>query len=483
MLAASVQIRQGVGVPLGALAATAALAGVAGLAVPLAGEPTLVVLALLGVVAVVLATWRLELGLWGFVLATALNRYNFDVAGWQMKIEHMALLLVLLAWGLRCLSGRERLDRWPLVALLGAFLGLNLVSSVMHSPDLYKSVRILTRMGLAVAGYVIIVNYVRDRARLWQLVTVSLAVAAGAAAYGIIALAAWHMSGTNLGLQFSTISGVWSPYGTMWEANIFGAYTMAAAIASLVLLLSSQRAINRGFLAAVFTLTALAMLLSLTRGAWLGFGVGGVFILLFLGKLRLRNLLVLIVGGALVLVVLHYVNPGGAFEDVWQRLGTFNTASEDINVVSRLTNSELALQDWRESRWLGWGTDGFHINHPEVLSALPSPQLNALHDTGLLGVTLFAVLLLAVLGRSFAAVMGADDQPERALLLALLCSFLGLLVAYQSTDAFWLGFTWVQLALLMGAAGIVESTGGWRARLRQLRTSVQRAAESKRGAP
>jgi O-antigen ligase len=400
-----------------------------------------------------------------------------------MKIEHMVLLLVLVAWGLRCLSGRERLERWPLVALLGAFLGLNLAASVLNSQDLYKSVRILTRMSLAVAGYVLIVNHVRDRARLWQLVTVSLAVAAGAAAYGITAMAVWQMSGTNLGLQYSTISGAWSPYGTMWEANIFGAYAMAAAITSLVLLLSSQRAINRWFLSAVFTVTAVAMLLSLTRGAWLGFGVGGLFILLFLGKLRLRNLLMLIVGSALVLVVLSHVNPGGVFEDVWQRLGTLNTASEDINVISRLTNSELALQEWRESRWLGWGTDGFHINHPEILSGLPSPQLNALYDTGLVGVALFVVLSLAFLGRSVAAVIAAGEQPERALLLALLCSFLGLLVAYQSTDAFWLGFTWVHLALLMGAVSIVESKDAWRAQLQQLRASIPRAAQVERGAP
>ncbi len=452
MVAAPVRLTgNALNIPL-VVAATAAVAVAAGLAVPVIDRPAWVLVALAAAAAIVIVAWRLELGLWGFILATALNRYNFDVAGWQMKIEHMVLLLVLLAWGLRFLSGRERLERWPLMALIGGFLGVNLVASVLHSADLYKSIRILTRMALAVGAYLLIVNYIRDRGRLSQLVTVFLAVAAGAASYGIVASAAWRMAGVNLGLQYSTITDDWYPYGTLWEANLFGSYVMSACVVSLVLLLSGQRTINRWFLSTVFALTAVAMLLSLARGAWLGFGVSGFFILLFVGRSRFGNLLMLVMGSALALLVLSSMNPGGVFQGVWDRVGTLPAASQDINVVSRFSNSELALQEWPEHRWLGWGTDGFHINHPEILSALPSPQLHTLYDTGLVGVTLFVVLVLAFAGRGFAAAVTAEEQEDRALVFALLFSFLGLLVAFQATDAFWLGFTWVHLALLTGAA-------------------------------
>ena len=444
-------------IPFRLLGATVIGAGIVGLAVPMIGQPWIVLVSLAAVAGFVLFVWRLELGMWAFILATALNRYNFEVVGWQMKIEHMVLVLVLVAWGLRFLSRQERLERWPLVALIGAFLGLSLFASIANSPDLYKSIRILTRMGLAVVGYVLIVNHVRDSARLWQMARIYLAVAAGAAVYGIIAAVAWRVAGLNIGLQYNIIDRTWYPYGTLWEANIFGAYVMSACTASLVLLLSGQRVINRWFLSVVFTVTAVAMLLSLARASWVGFGVSAFFIVLFMGKFRFRNLGMMLAGSALVLLVLSSVNPGGVFEDVTNRFQTLGAASQETNVISRLTNSEVALRDWQESRWLGWGIDGFHINHPEILSALPSPQLNALYDTGLLGAILFATLILAFMGRAFAVALSARDSPETTLVIALSISFLGLFVAFQATDAFWLGFTWVHLALLMAAVRIAQS--------------------------
>ncbi len=458
MFAAAVRLRQSSSeIPFRAFVATMIGAGIVGLVVPMIDRPWIVLGSLAAVACVVLFAWRLELGIWAFILATALNRYSFEVAGWQMKIEHMVLLLVLLAWGLRLQSRQDRIERWPLVGLIGVFLGLSLFASIANSPDLYKSIRILTRMGLAVAGYVLIVNHVRDSARLWQTVRIFLAVAAGAAVYGIIAAVAWRMAGLNIGLQYNTMDRTWYPYGTLWEANIFGAYVMSACIVSLVLLLSGQRVINRGFVSVVFTVTAVAMLLSLARASWVGFGVSAFFIVLFMGQFRFRNLGVMVAGSALMLLVLSSVNPGGVFEDMANRFQTLGAASQETNVISRLTNSEIAVRDWQESRWLGWGTDGFHINHPEIPSTLPSPQLNALYDTGLVGVILFATLLLAFVGRALAVAMSAEDRPEKTLVIALLFSFLGLLVAFQATDAFWLGFTWVHLALLMAAVLNVQS--------------------------
>jgi O-antigen ligase len=469
VLAAEGRLRQSAPrASLGVVAATMVAAGIVGVAVPMVGQPWLVLLFLGALAVIALVTWRLELGLWAFILATALNRYNFDVAGWQIKIEHMVLILVLLAWGLRLLLGQERLDRWPFMMLIGVYLGLALVASVVNSPDLYKSVRILTRMTLAVLGYLLIVNQVRDRAHLWRLVTVFLSVAAGAALYGIIAVCAWRMAAINIGVQYNNISGVWAPYGTLWEANLFGSYTMSACVASLVLLLSGQRTMNRPFLSAVFAVTALAMALSSARAAWVGFGVGFFFILMFMGRLRLRNLALVFAGSMVAVFLLSGLSAGGVFDEVWARVGTLQTVSQDTNVVSRLSNSQLALGEWQQSRWLGWGVDAWHINHPEIISSLPSPQLNALYDTGLLGVALFVPLILFFVGRAFAATLAAADQGENALLLALLFSFLGLLVAYQATDAFWLGFTWVHLSLLMSAVLIVESKGGQRELLRHL---------------
>ena len=436
-------------------AAFVAVAG-AGVLIPLLDQPLLVFVPIGVAAALALVARRIDLGIYFLIAATALNRYDFAVAGWNAKIENMAVLIVLVALTWRIASGRERSQRLPLALLFGSLLAVNILSSVLNSTDLYKSIRIVVRMGLAIATMYVISTYVSDRRKLTAGLRALLIVGAAASAFGLFALAVWYLIGQDLGVQQNPINNAVSPTGTLWEGNIFGSYVAGAAVLSGALLLAPVRTVHRGLLSAVFALALAALVLSLARGAWVGFGAGSILAVLFLRRARFHVALAVVGVVAVTLMLVLRSDLPGVPQDVSARFATMPTIRADVNTVSRLNNVDLALAEWRSKPLLGWGTDGFHINHPENLSALPIPQLGALYDTGLIGCVLLMAVIGALLFRSVAASTRADDEATATILGALIIAAIAQLVAFQATDAFWLGFIWVYFGLMLGAVRLIN---------------------------
>jgi O-antigen ligase len=437
------------------LVATVALAGVGAL-IPLLDQPLLILVPIAIAAAFILIARRIDLAVYLLIATTALNRYNFDLAGWNAKVENIVLVLVLAAWASRIIPGRDRAQRLPFALVLGSFLVVNVLSSVLNSTDTYKSMRIVVRMALAVATFYVISSYVSDRGRLLGALRTLLIVGAAASAFGVVALVVWHLSGQDLGVQNNPISGAVSPTGTLWEGNIFGSYAAGIAVLSGALLLSRTRTFHRGLLSVVFALAMAALILSLARGAWVGFAAGSVLALLFLRRVRPHVALLVVGVVAVGLALILRSGLGGVPQEVSARFATLPTIRADVNTVSRLGNIDLALAEWRSRPVLGWGTDGFHINHPENLSALPIPQLGALYDTGLVGFALFVVFIGALLFRAITASARSGDESLAVVLGALTFAAIAQLIAFQATDAFWLGFVWVYFGLMLGAVRLIE---------------------------
>jgi O-antigen ligase len=302
----------------------------------------------------------------------------------------------------------------------------------------------------------VISSYISDRGRLLGALRALLIVGGAASAFGIIGLVVWHYLGQDIGIQRNPQTGAISVAGTLWEANIFGSYVAGIATLSGGLLLSRARIVNRRLLSVVFALALVALILSLTRGAWLGFAVGAILVVLFLRGARFPVVL-LVVGLAVIgtAVVLRF-DLGGTPQDVSARFATLSTMRADATAVSRLKDVSRAVSEWRQSPLLGWGTDGFHVNHPKIASRLPCPELGALYDTGLIGLALFVTVVGALFFRCVAASTRGHDEGLATLLGALTIAATVQLVAFQATDAFWLAFIWVYFGLMLGALRIIS---------------------------
>jgi O-antigen ligase len=115
-----------------------------------------------------------------------------------------------------------------------------------------------------------------------------------------------------------------------------------------------------------------------------------------------------------------------------------------------------AFEGWTKKPLLGWGTGAYPLVYPPDLNGywIANLELHILFDTGILGLVLFGIALVAVAWCTLRALRYSAPgwNTTRLLLLGLLLSVAGLFLAYQVTDATWLGFTWALLAMLMMAA-------------------------------
>lgn len=467
------------------------------------------------------------------ILATALNRFRFDIASAGLRLEHLALVAVAGVWLIQFLR-RQRRPRFEWDdAVLAFYWFIALIASYLNAPSFIESVKFLGLMGLAFATYWVVKAFVADEKTFRRMVVLLLLVGVGEALFGITA---WSLIpfGLNLGVQFyafgpnsgydiSCRNFTYSPYGTQFEPNIFGSYTLGITLVLMTLLLSSAGHTRSRLVLAGIVVGIVAVALSLTRGALAGFGVGALAILAFaegkwFDRLKLTAVAAVVLAVAVVVstelperlvrspesTVAFELSqecaqvirpqpfltgttprgpgalgagetprltptppratptPGPDSTPAAQTPGGFMTLERLLtseSVSYRLDSWVRAVNDWLDHPWLGNGANAFaqrYITTSRTRDWIDNVELMALHDTGLIGLAVLLFWFVAGTIDLVRAIRRSPPSYTRTLLLGLALSFIGLLVAYQVTTAFWLGFTWVYLGLMRAGTLILQ---------------------------
>ncbi len=116
----------------------------------------------------------------------------------------------------------------------------------------------------------------------------------------------------------------------------------------------------------------------------------------------------------------------------------------------RFGTFQKAFQDWQDHPLIGNGANSFaqkYTNSSNSSDWIGNLVLMVLHDSGIVG----GFCLLGWLGNLGFQVWQFyrknKNSEDRSLVMALGFSLMGLLVAFQISSAFWLGFCWLYLAL------------------------------------
>jgi len=392
-------------------------------------------------------------------------------------IAHVFVALTLAVWLARGLARREfHIPHPPLLLPLLLFLGAALLSlwdavglAAYGAPELIKWVQILL-LFLFVGGRL-------TRRRLLWLLGVLLAVGCFQAGVGV-----WQfwlrgdsvdpfavLGGRFYGWKPSNLERVWTSwiepfgilggrfyraYGTFEQPNAYAGYIglMLALAAGLFVTVVWDRLMGRqadrdapkserlrppGKHAKLSLLllggTALAMLMALimswSRGAWIGFGAAA-FVMAFAlpHDVRWGALLVvaLVVGGlGLYVVSAHFNLPGlsPAMTKVLDRLTGFaeyvqfedvrGVAIHDANyaIIERLAHWQAGLEMFRHNLWTGVGfgcyepayADFALINWPVALGHAHNYYLNLAAETGLVGLAAYLFLWGAIFWQTWRA--------------------------------------------------------------------------------
>lgn len=439
------------------------------------------------------------------VVASLLNGLSLPLVGRHVRPEHVAAPIVFAAlFALQGVRRRTavRLDAFSALAI--GWVAVNALSSWLYAPQPAESFVHVVRMALLVMTFLTVANLPFLGAaqwvggfRLWlSLGLVELAYGVVTwllARYGDIWLSGAYLEPAIAGINVA---------GTQMERNLFGILAgTLLSIAFYALLAQRERSRPRlastWFLAGACALAGGAVVLSLTRSAWVAVVVGGPATYLVFDRRRLtqadRPLLQAIVALPVFLVVLiatmrmlpapTTVRPESAAEAttaaperqttpspsahdapataVDNRLSTFGRLTSDFTVRTRVQDAQWALSDWRSSPVLGHGTGSFLQIHGMRAGSeawISNLVLHTLVDTGLVGLVIQLSLFVLVVRRAWRAA-GVTREPQLAIALrAMTLGFLVMATAYQLTDGTWLAVIWIHLGLMVSGIYCVERT-------------------------
>ena len=414
----------------------------------------------IGAAVVLLTVFRWPYGALAVVIASSvMSRFFVEIYGWKARPEHLAasvVVAVILTFWFFVPQYRvrwEKLDLW----ILGYVL-INYISSAFRSSEPSATLRWALQNNLAVLPYFLVRFLVRDLGTLRKAFRILLAVALAESAYGILCFVSHLVFGTTVGMETGAyFVDIAAPYGSLFEPNLFGAYSAACALAFLSLYLGNGR--HRSADMTGFVVASLATVLSLSRAALIAFAFAIVWMVRKTRQVHTRwNWRVMILVPVFAAVLLLIATPIRlVLQERFANL--FSEGLTEETTVTRYIVIAAALQDIPAHPLLGSGTASFQLSFdwtkyvPEwtdVPTWVGNVVVRVVHDTGLVGLTLVLAFLISICWRVRQNLR--RRIPETPILLGLWAGTLLYCISFEATDGSMLAFTWVHLGFLSSAA-------------------------------
>ncbi len=380
--------------------------------------------------------------------------------------------LTVVAWLAREVALRREIRvRWPPLSLsLAVFVwvaGLSLTQAFSWRDGLPEWLK-----WVEFAALYLVAAQILDRRSRWFVVAALFAGALSQAALGA------YQFLRQVGPEgFLLPGGFMRAHGTLEQPNPFAGYLgytapLAASLALTALVVAWRRRSSRVLLlavalAAIAAAIAAGILMSWSRGAWLGLAAALVAVA---GLRNWRTAMVTAaVIAALVVVVAVFGTgwlPGsisGRLADIGAYFSVPDPArteitDENFSVLERLAHWNAGLRMFDDAPWLGVGIGNYGVSYGrypqphwyEPLGHAHNVLINFLAETGALGLAAFLVFWLGLARVAWRAGWNANDPWHAALALGVLGAWVYLTV-HNLFDNLFVQHLQLQMALLLAA--------------------------------
>ncbi len=475
-----------------------ALAAVA-LGIGVAQLPLLWAAILLVVLVVVTATlmnpW---VGLWvALLLGPTKPLTDYFVPALPLDLGQLALIITLGSWGLQTAHLRKR--RWlgspitlPLLIFIAA-ASLSLISALSVGDALKELLKWLQMLIVML----LVVNLEQKRGEAVVLGSI-LATAIVQALIGI-----WQFALRGEGPEhFLILDGrFYRAYGTFEQPNPYaGLMGLVAPVCLSLFLYGLQEwlapALRSGAgegnapafseliknlmtwrfartIALLFLLCLLlsALLMSWSRGAWLGFAAAVIIVLLSWPRRLSQGALLVLIGVAAGYAVLRFELLPPAVMDRLVGFSESVGAVEDVRgldvtpanyaVLERLAHWQAAREMARHHFWIGVGIGNYQavypgyalFNWPLSLGHAHNIYLNMLAETGIIGLAAYLMLWIIILAQNWRATRTATGWP-RALVVGLMGTWTHLSV-HSMLDKLYVANLHLHIGALLGLLSLI----------------------------
>lgn len=411
---------------------------------------------------------------------------SIDLGGFTFKINHLIGGLTLVFWLLAVLFTRRKIAPNPLTIPLVLFF-FSLIFSGLNATNTFRHLTVYISLLIMLGIYLAALNGLTSKAIVQKVVGLLFVSVGLMSLIGI-----YQFFGDLIGLP-TELTGLDPGYTQevfsfprvhsfskepLYYANylfiplgvglaLFFAKLQNGAVSAKASLIER---LNGPWLLPLIILIFINFFLTLSRGAFIAFVPFALIFAFFYAKqiFTFRNIIlgiiVLVVSLSAVYNVLRY-----ASNDALERFLS-HAALEDVLVqkqgesgYGRLITFEQAYYAWRTSPVVGIGLGNFgpHIErYPEEpplggWQIVNNEYLELLTETGVVGLSLWLIIILTVLFRSIKAYRTATDPYLKAVLIGLIAALVAISTQYNFFSTLYIIHIWVLLALIVGVQNII----------------------------
>jgi len=410
-------------------------------------------------------------GLVGVVLVSTILPFAtapFDI-GVTPTFLDMAVFATFGVWALNyAVRAETRFNATSIgvaVALFLALAAFTYALGLQYARPTPNNLRQFLEMVISISLFFVVVNVVRTRAQLFFLAKSFMVGGAIAASLAILfyiiprettvtildSLARLGYPGGFGALRFvnDDPEGLMRAIGTSVDPNVLGGLMILVGLLTLPQLFVEKPLFPRRWIMVMTALDILALYLTISRGAMLGFAAGAVIIGLF----RYRKLLVMAFIGAVLFFIMPFT------QDYVQHL-LAGFAGQDRATQMRFGEYKDALT--LISRYPVFGVGFIAAPEIDLYIGVSSLYLLMAENMGLVGLSVFLVTILLFVNALIRALRRRSDAQLDAILLGVLGAMGGLLAAgvfdhylFNLTYPHMTSLLWILVGLGMATVGFV----------------------------
>lgn len=389
----------------------------------------------------------------------------------KVGLTELMVLLLVTVWLARKSALKEGWRGYgplflPFIILYGV-----MALSTLQASSLEYSLKELLKWGEVLLIYLIICTTVRRREIPWVVGSLLMA----GALEGVLGV---YQFLTGSGPEHFTVMGRFvRAYGHFMQPNPFGGYmglVMPLALAAgLGLVLDGEipwrsRLIPGLACLTVAGVTGIALIMSWSRGAWLGAMAALVILALLMDKRFAFGLgLLILILGLLLRPPLEWLLvrfQDLAFAPGLEDLRTAEITDENYAIIERLAHWDAALKMWGDHFWLGVGIGNYepvYRNYalprwPEPLGHAHNYYLNIAAETGFIGLLAYLFFWGWVFAQAFKA-LSLNTGWEKALLIGAIGSLTHLAV-HNLFDNLYVHGMYLHVGILLGIISLLRNT-------------------------
>lgn len=412
---------------------------------------------------------------WGILIISftlPLERIGAYETGFTtIRLSQVVLAATLVAWLANMLVRRSfSFARNPVLIPLIIFLTLGLLA-LPNSLNLDRSLTVFIYIIFTSLLAFIVPNLVTTKEQLNKVIIFVLISFLLVSIFGL-----WQFVGDMSGLDTSVtglrelytkdVLGFTRVQSTAYEPLYFANYLLIPIAIAFALFLSGRSMVKTSWLFLLFGLGIVNLILTVSRGGYLAMAFTLLIVGIFYFKklFTLRNFIIFVIGFIVVgWVVISALGIGGELFTVEKFQEHVSNAFYGASFEERVETFDNAIVAWRDHSLVGIGFGAFGpymAMHPSYIpeegwKIVNNEYVEILAENGILGLFFFMLFIIFLIVRSLRAVKVAQDSYNKAIMVALLAAFIGVLVQYLTFSTLYIMHVWFLIGLMIAVQNLI----------------------------